>query len=177
MRLYLIGYMGCGKSTIGRKIARFAHLRFVDTDSLVEQREQATVADVITYHGEEYFRGVEHSVLQSTAEEDDLVVSTGGGLPVWGDNMARIGELGISIYLRRSPQNIISRLSPYGRQKRPKFRGLNDEELLAFMTSHMAEREPVYSKADIVIDCDTMADSDIIDLIMSKIKNLKTINL
>ena len=71
MRLYLIGYMGCGKSTIGRKIARYAHLRFVDTDSLVEQREQATVADVITYHGEEYFRGVEHSVLQSTAEEDD----------------------------------------------------------------------------------------------------------
>ena len=169
--------MGCGKSTIGRKIARFAHLRFVDTDSLVEQREQATVADVITYHGEEYFRCVEQAVLESTAEEDNLVVSTGGGLPIWGDNMARIGQLGVSIYLRRSPQNILSRLSPYGRQKRPKFRGLNDEELLAFMTSHMAEREPVYSKADIVIDCDTMADSDIIDLIMSKIKNLKTINL
>lgn len=173
MRLYLIGYMGCGKSTIGRKIARYAHLRFVDTDSLVEQREQATVADVITYHGEEYFRGVEHSVLQSTAEEDDLVVSTGGGLPVWGDNMARIGELGVSIYLRRSPQNIISRLSPYGRQKRPKFRGLNDEQLLAFMTSHMAEREPIYSQADITIECDTMVDSEIIDLILSKIKNLK----
>ena len=177
MRLYLIGYMGCGKSTIGRKIARFAHLRFVDTDSLVEQREAATVADVITYQGEEYFRCVEQTVLESTAEEDNLVVSTGGGLPIWGDNMARIGQLGVSIYLRRSPQNILSRLSPYGRQKRPKFRGLNDEELLAFMTSHMAEREPVYSKADIVIDCDTMADSDIIDLIMSKIKNLKTINL
>lgn len=173
MRLYLIGYMGCGKSTIGRKIARYAHLRFVDTDSLVEQREQATVADVITYHGEEYFRGVEHSVLQSTAEEDNLVVSTGGGLPVWGDNMARIGELGVSIYLRRSPQNIISRLSPYGRQKRPKFRGLNDEQLLAFMTSHMAEREPIYSQADITIECDMMADSEIIDLILSKIKNLK----
>lgn len=173
MRLYLIGYMGCGKSTIGRKIARYAHLRFVDTDSLVEQREQATVADVITYHGEEYFRGVEHSVLQSTAEEDNLVVSTGGGLPVWGDNMARIGELGVSIYLRRSPQNIISRLSPYGRQKRPKFRGLNDEQLLAFMTSHMAEREPIYSQADITIECDTMTDSEIIDLILSKIKNLK----
>ena len=177
MRLYLIGYMGCGKSTIGRKIARFAHLRFVDTDSLVEQREVATVADVITYQGEEYFRCVEQAVLESTAEEDNLVVSTGGGLPIWGDNMARIGQLGVSIYLRRSPQNILYRLSPYGRQKRPKFRGLNDEELLAFMTSHMAEREPVYSKADIVIDCDTMADSDIIDLIMSKIKNLKTINL
>jgi shikimate kinase len=173
MRLYLIGYMGCGKSTIGRKIARFAHLRFVDTDSLVEQREAATVADVITYQGEEYFRCVEQAVLESTAEEDNLVVSTGGGLPIWGDNMARIGQLGVSIYLRRSPQNILSRLSPYGRQKRPKIRGMNDEQLLEFMTAHMAEREPIYSQADVVLDCDKMADNEVIDTILQKIINLK----
>lgn len=173
MRLYLIGYMGCGKSTIGRKIARFAHLDFVDTDTLVERSEGSAVADIITYQGEEYFRGVEQRVLEATASEDDIIVSTGGGLPIWGNNMERIGQLGLSVYLRRSPQNIISRLSPYGRQKRPKFRGLNDEQLLAFMTTHMAEREPVYSRADIVIDCDNMSDNDIIDLIMSKIKNLK----
>ena len=157
MRLYLVGYMGCGKSTIGRKIARFAHLRFVDTDSMIEQREGATVADIITYRGEEYFRQVEHS----------------GGLPIWGNNMELIGQLGLSIYLRRTPENIISRLSPYGRQKRPKFRGLNDEQLLAFMTSHMAEREPIYSQADVVIDCDKLSDNDIIDLIISRMKNLK----
>ena len=116
---------------------------------------------------------MEQRVLEATASEDDIIVSTGGGLPIWGNNMERIGQLGLSVYLRRSPQNIISRLSPYGRQKRPKFRGLNDEQLLAFMTTHMAEREPVYSRADIVIDCDNMSDNDIIDLIMSKIKNLK----
>lgn len=173
MRIYLIGYMGCGKSTIGRKIARFAHLDFADTDTLVERSEGSAVADIITYQGEEYFRGVEQRVLEATASEDDIIVSTGGGLPIWGNNMERIGQLGLSVYLRRSPQNIISRLSPYGRQKRPKFRGLNDEQLLAFMTTHMAEREPVYSRADIVIDCDNMSDNDIIDLIMSKIKNLK----
>ena len=173
MRIYLIGYMGCGKSTIGRKIARFAHLDFADTDTLVERSEGSAGADIITYQGEEYFRGVEQRVLEATASEDDIIVSTGGGLPIWGNNMERIGQLGLSVYLRRSPQNIISRLSPYGRQKRPKFRGLNDEQLLAFMTTHMAEREPVYSRADIVIDCDNMSDNDIIDLIMSKIKNLK----
>ena len=173
MRIYLIGYMGCGKSTIGRKIARFAHLDFADTDTLVERSEGSAVADIITCQGEEYFRGVEQRVLEATASEDDIIVSTGGGLPIWGNNMERIGQLGLSVYLRRSPQNIISRLSPYGRQKRPKFRGLNDEQLLAFMTTHMAEREPVYSRADIVIDCDNMSDNDIIDLIMTKIKNLK----
>ena len=173
MRLYLIGYMGCGKSTVGRKVARFAHLQFVDTDAQVEKAEGSTVADVITYQGEEYFRAVERKVLEQTATEDDIVVSTGGGLPTWGDNMEVISQLGLSVYLRRSPKNIISRLSPYGRQKRPKFRGLNDEELLAFMTSHMAEREPIYSKADITIDCDTMADDEVIDYIMREIKKLK----
>ncbi len=173
MRLYLIGYMGCGKSTIGRKIARYAYMRFVDTDLKVEQREGAAVADIITNQGEEYFRIVEQAVLADTAADDDIVVSTGGGLPVWGDNMARIAQLGVSVYLRRSPKNIISRLSPYGRQKRPKFRGLNDEQLLAFMTTHMAEREPVYSRADIVIDCDTMSDNEIIELINREIRTLK----
>lgn len=165
--------MGCGKSTVGRKVARFSHLQFVDTDAQVEQAEGSTVADVITYQGEEYFRAVERKVLEQTAAEDDIVVSTGGGLPTWSDNMEVISQLGVSVYLRRSPKNIISRLSPYGRQKRPKFRGLNDEQLLAFMTSHMAEREPVYSKADIIIDCDTMADDEVIDCIMREIKNLK----
>ena len=173
MRLYLIGYMGCGKSTVGRKIARFAHLDFVDTDSRIEQREDASVADIITYQGEEYFRKVEQSVLADTATEDDVVISTGGGLPMWGDNMAQIKRLGLSIYLRRSPKNIMSRLSPYGRAKRPKFRGLNDEQLLAFMTTHMAEREPIYSQADVVIDCDTMSDEAVIELILSNIRKLK----
>lgn len=173
MRLYLIGYMGCGKSTIGRKIARFAALRFVDTDSMIEQREGAKVADIINIQGEEYFRAVEHSVLEDTVAEDDVVISTGGGLPMWQDNMERIKQLGLSVYLRRSAQNIISRLSPYGRQKRPKFRGLNDEELLAFMLTHMAEREPTYMKADVVIDCDHLSDNEIIDLIIKEMKNLK----
>ena len=172
--LFLVGYMGCGKSTIGRKLARTLHLEFVDTDHRIEEREGATVIDIFHYEGEERFRTIEREVLEEViASNEAAVVSTGGGLPAWGDNMARIGELGVSVYLRRSPKNIISRLSPYGRQKRPKFRGLNDKELLAFMTTHMAEREPVYSRADIVIDCDTMSDNDIIELINREIRNLK----
>lgn len=173
MRVYLIGYMGCGKSTVGRKISRFAHLRFVDTDTMVEQHEGATVADVITYQGEEYFRKAERKVLEDTATMENVIISTGGGLPIWGDNMERISQLGLSVYLRRSPQNILSRLSPYGRQKRPKFRGLNDEQLLEFMTTHMAEREPVYLQADVVLDCDQIADNEVIDAILEKIMNLK----
>ena len=173
MRLYLIGYLGCGKSTIGRTIARVSSLRFVDTDTEVERAEGATVADIITHQGDDYFRAAERNALMATVDADNVVVSTGGGLPMWGDNMEIIKGSGVSVYLRRTPANIISRLSPYGRQKRPKFRGLNDEQLLAFMTTHMAEREPIYSTADFVIDCDTMSDSAIIDTILRRLKTIQ----
>lgn len=167
MKLFLIGYMGCGKSSIGRKIARRGGLRFVDTDAEVERAEGATISDIMHYEGEEYFRRSERRALETTADDDDVVVSTGGGLPVWSDNMNRIKELGLSVYLHRSPECILPRLSPYGRQKRPKFRGLNDEELLAFMHSHMAEREPVYVRADVTIDCDTRSDEQVVDEILA----------
>ncbi len=167
MRLYLIGYMGCGKSSIGRKVARRAGVRFFDTDAMVEAAEQAAVADVILYEGEEHFRGQERKALLATAEEPDAVISTGGGLPVWGDNMAEIGRLGRSVYLRRSPEKIISRLSPYGRHKRPKFRGLNDEQLLAFMRENLAAREPVYMQADEVVECDALGDEAVVELLVA----------
>ena len=161
MRLYLIGYMGTGKSTLGRKIAKRTELPFLDTDKMVEETEGATVADIITFAGEEYFRKAERKALEQTAEMENVIVSTGGGLPIWGDNMEWIEEHGVSIYLKRAPEQILSRLSPHGRQKRPKFRGLNDEELLAFMHSHLAEREPVYARASVVIDCSQVSDDEI----------------
>ncbi len=162
MRLYIIGYMGCGKSSTGKKVARRAGVPFLDTDAMVEAAEGATVADIILYEGEEHFRVEERKALLATAAEADCVVSTGGGLPVWGDNMEEIRRLGRSVYLRRSPENILSRLSPYGRHKRPKFRRLNDEDLLAFMRANLAEREPVYMQADEVVECDALGDDGVV---------------
>ena len=163
MRLYLIGYMGTGKSTIGRKVAKRANLPFFDTDKMVEEAEGAEVADIITYAGEEYFRKAERRALEKSADNESAIISTGGGLPVWGDNQKWIAEHGVSVYLKRTPEQILSRLSPYGRQKRPRFRGLSDEELLQFMHNHLAEREPIYSKADVVVDCSEVSDWDIVD--------------
>lgn len=163
MRLYLTGYMGTGKSTIGRKVALCTELPFLDTDKMVEDTEGASVADIITYAGEEYFREAERRALEQTAEYESAIVSTGGGLPIWGDNQAWIAEYGVSVYLKRTPEQILSRLSPHGRQKRPKLRGLSDEEALRFMHEHLAEREPIYLKADIVIDCSEMNDDAILE--------------
>ena len=122
--LFLVGYMGCGKSTLGRKLARRLGVDFIDTDALVEEREGASVADVFRYEGEERFREVERRVLDEViAGASFAVVSTGGGLPTWRDNMPCMNAVGYTVYLRRSPEQIARRLSPYGRRKRPRHGG------------------------------------------------------
>lgn len=166
--LFLIGYMGCGKSTLGKKLARRLGGTFVDTDSLVEAREGASVADVFRYEGEQRFREVERAVLDGViAAGEAAVVSTGGGLPVWGDNMACMNAAGCTVYLRRSAQEIAGRLSPYGRRKRPRLRDLDDEQLVAFMERDMATREPYYAQATLVVDCNGRSDDEILDYILA----------
>lgn len=170
--LFLIGYMGCGKSTLGRKLARRLGVRFADTDALVEQREGATVFDVFQYEGEERFRELERDVLEDLiASDGDLIVSTGGGLPVWRDNMERMNAAGVTVWLKRSPAQIARRLSPYGRQKRPRLRGLDDAQLVDFMTRDMAAREPFYAQAALTMDCDAVPDDELTGRILDKIKN------
>lgn len=172
MKIFLVGYMGCGKSTLGRKIAKVAGLNFVDMDSKIEQREGASVADIFHYEGEEYFRRAERQLMEELAAQDeDMVISTGGGAPVWRDNVEFMNQAGKTFYLRRSARQIASRLSPHGRQKRPKLRGLNDEELVAFMTENIAEREPYYAKAEYCIECEERSDAEIIEIILQHIKD------
>lgn len=163
--------MGCGKSTLGRKLARTADMLFVDMDSTIEQREGATISDIFCYEGEAYFRQKERALIEELAlSNENLIISTGGGAPTWEDNMQRMNSIGECFYLRRTAQQIASRLSPHGRQKRPKLRGLNDEELVAFMTENMAEREPFYAQARYCIDCEAKSDEEIVKLILETVK-------
>ena len=166
--IFLVGYMGCGKSTLGRRLARRLGVPFIDTDARVEEREGATVSDLFRYEGEQRFREIEREVLDAAiAGNDSAVISTGGGLPVWGDNMARMNAAGCTVYLRRSAENIAGRLSPYGRRKRPRLQGLNDEELVAFMTRAMASREPFYSRAKLILACDSLPDDELVERIVA----------
>ena len=134
--------MASGKSTIGRRVARTTGLPFFDTDKMVEEREGATVAEIFAYAGEEYFRQVEREALERCSAEPSAIISTGGGLPIWGDNEAWIAG-----------------------QKRPKFRGLNDEELLSYMRANLAEREPVYERATVTVDCSKVGDDEIVAML------------
>ena len=166
--IFLVGYMGCGKGTLGRRLARRLGVPFIDTDGRVEEREGASVSDLFRYEGEQRFRKIEREVLDAAiAGNDSAVISTGGGLPVWGDNMARMNAAGCTVYLRRSAENIAGRLSPYGRRKRPRLQGLNDEELVAFMTRDMASREPFYSRAKLILACDSLPDDELVERIVA----------
>lgn len=166
----MVGYAGSGKSSLGKRLARRMGLRFVDTDNVVEQQVGAPIADIFHYEGEEYFRIAERRAVESLANEAmDLVIATGGGLPTWRDNMEWMLRSGVTIYLRRSPEQILSRLSAYGREKRPMFRGKSDEELLEFMRQQMAEREEYYAQAHISVDCTTMSDDDVVEYIVNKL--------
>ena len=170
-KIFLIGYMGCGKSSLGRKLAKAGGMEFMDMDSIIEQREGASISDIFHYQGEEYFRDAERALIEELGTaEGDMVISTGGGAPAWQNNMELMNSLGATIYLRRTAQQIASRLSTHGRQKRPKLRGLNDEELVAFMTTNMAEREPFYSKAKYCVDCAERSDAELIDYILQIVK-------
>lgn len=173
MILFLVGYAGSGKSTLGRHLARRLSCQVVDTDKRVEQMVGASVADIFHYEGEEYFRQAEREALESALSSGDtLIISTGGGLPTWRDNMEWMNGVGVTIYLKRTPEQILSRLSAYGREKRPMFRGKSDEELLEFMREQMAQREEYYAKSKISIDCTSMSDDAAVEYIANIVTKL-----
>lgn len=170
MILFLVGYAGSGKSTIARRLSRRLGLRTIDTDKVVEEQVGASVADIFLYEGEEYFRESERAVVETLGHDESLIVATGGGLPTWSDNMALLNRMGLTIYLRREPEQILSRLSAYGREKRPMFRGKSDEELLRFMREQLAQRDVYYTQAKLTVDCAKLSDDDVVEYIINSIK-------
>ena len=164
LKLFLTGYSGCGKTSLGRKVARRLDVRFIDTDAEIENEEQASVSDIFRYEGEEHFRRAERALLERIAgEEGSAIVSTGGGMPVWGDNAERMNQIGTTVYISRSAEQIARRLTPYGIAKRPRLHGLNEKEMVEFMERDIAAREPFYAKSQYRLDGTAHDDSALLD--------------
>lgn len=150
MRVYLVGFMGSGKSFSGRHLARRIGFGFVDLDILFEQRYRVSIPEFFRKYGETAFRTVEQRVLYETAEFSRMVISTGGGTPCYGDNMDWINRHGVSVYLKMSPSALFHRLS-HSRKPRPLIKDMNHDELREYIRAKLSAREPFYQKAQLII--------------------------
>jgi|SRR5690554_1545532 len=166
MRIYLIGYMGCGKSTLGRRLAKHAGLQFVDMDHFIEERNCKSVARIFDEEGESGFREKERKALEELAEFTDVVVATGGGAPCFFDNMALMNNTGITIFLNIKPHILASRLLS-SKTVRPLIAGKSEPELITFIRESLDKRIGFYEQARYQI---TLPDVDPAE-VMSMIQN------
>jgi shikimate kinase len=143
--------MGSGKSKVAEALGKILNLPVVHTDILVEEMEGKSISDIFKSSGQEHFREIEKKVLHSTIEKNDLIVSTGGGLPCYFDNMEWMNENGITVYLEANPGLLFHRLSS-AKEGRPLIENLSDVELMEQISGHLAVRSPIYKKAKLSIN-------------------------
>lgn len=151
LRIFLIGFMGSGKSTLGAQLARRLDYTFMDMDHLIEETAEMSIPEIFKEHGEEVFRKWEHDILQELCRREKLVISTGGGAPCHSALMDLMNAHGTTIYLKLSPEALLSRLIK-SRTERPLIKGKSEAELLEFIKTLLAKREAFYSQATHIVD-------------------------
>ena len=170
-RIILIGYMGSGKTTVGKALAKSLGLPFYDLDWYIESRMRKTVAQIFAERGEEGFRKIEHNMLHEVAEFEDVVISCGGGTPCFFDNMDYLNGQGDVVYLKATPQVLYKHLL-MGKGNRPLLTGKTPEELIEFITEQLKKREEFYGKARHILDVSLMDSSDKIQISVDRIREI-----
>ena len=172
MRIYLVGYMGCGKSTIGRKLAESLGISFVDLDKYIEERYFKSIPTIFFEEGEEGFREKERLSLLEVSQFENVVVGTGGGAPCFFDNMEVMNNNGLTIYIAPDTEVLAARLLK-SKTERPLIAGKSPEQLISFINYALLNRAPFYEKAKIIIRGENNLDPQlVIDKIQSfDIKN------
>jgi len=152
MNIFLVGFMGSGKSTLGKKIASRLNFLFIDMDVEIEKQEKKSVQEIFQLQGEQHFRAIETDWLKKF-ENKNAVVATGGGAPCSENNLQLIQQKGITTYLKSSPENLTNRLFQ-AKNSRPLINQFKHDknELLHFVQTKLAEREPFYFKSDLIFD-------------------------
>lgn len=150
--IYLTGFMGSGKSTLGKKLAMLLKREFIDLDRYIEEKEQRTVSDIFEQEGEEVFRKKESEYLKSLTDKDTpSVISLGGGTICFNENIIPIKQKGLLIYLELTPAAIFSRVAG-NTQQRPLLRNLTGDDLLHSIEEKLNERKTYYEQAHITIN-------------------------
>ena len=145
-RIFLIGFMGCGKTSWGKKLASGLGYDFIDLDHVLEAHAGMTIAEYFSAHGEEEFRKLESEILKTTKYPENAIVSTGGGLPCFFDHMDWMNSHGQTLYIQLSPKALASRLEN-PKTARPVLQGKKGDELVTFIEHKLAEREGYYLQA------------------------------
>ena len=170
-RIILVGYMGSGKTTIGKALSKETGMMFYDLDWYIESRMHKTVSQIFAERGEEAFRKMEYNMLHEVAEFEDVIISCGGGTPCFFDNMDYLSQQGDVVYLKASPDTLYKHLL-MAKVERPLLKDKTQDELIDYITSHLAEREPYYKKAHHVLNVDVLDDYDKIQESVAQLRQM-----
>jgi len=164
MNYVMMGYMGAGKSTVGKALSRKLKLNYIDTDEMIVKQMNLSISEIFDQYGEEYFRNLETELIKKLSEEvDNSVISLGGGLAVKEENHQYIKNAGKVVYLRVKPETVFNRLK--GDTTRPLLQG-STEEVMNKIKDMISKRGPIYEKlSDVTVDVDDLNVSKIVNLV------------
>ena len=154
-RIILVGYMGSGKTTVGKALSKETGMMFYDLDWYIESRMRKSVSQIFAEKGEEGFRKIEYNMLHEVAEFENVIISCGGGTPCFFDNMDYLNEQGSVVYLKATPETLYKHLL-MAKVERPLLKGKSSEELITYITEHLKERAPFYEKAHYTLDVNVL---------------------
>jgi shikimate kinase len=144
--IFLIGFMGCGKTTLGRKLASRLGYSFIDLDEELEKQVGVSINEYFSKYGEAKFREMESQTLKQITYPAKAIISTGGGLPCYFDNMEWMNNHGKTLYVKLPAKTLADRLKN-GKANRPVLQNKNGDELVAFIEQKLSEREVYYNQA------------------------------
>lgn len=170
MNIFLIGFMGSGKSTVGNRLANRLQYEFLDMDEMIEKGENTSIGEIFQQKGEAYFRQLETEYLRNLPfDKHNYVIATGGGLPCHDGNMAYMNKHGITVYLQMSPGQLFHRLN-HAKNERPLLKGKNDEEVVEYINAELSWRESFYREASIIYEGFNLKMNELLDEIDRKIR-------
>ena len=175
VRVFLMGFMGAGKTTLGKALAAHLGVSFIDLDQYIESRYMKSVSQIFATRGEQGFREIESRLLREVGEFDKVIVSCGGSTPLIGDNMDYMLSQGQTVYLKCSNETLLSRLKT-ARSQRPLIASKTDDELALFIESETKRREPGYLRAQYICPGDRLESRDQISETIEYIENLLNLN-
>ncbi len=167
-KVYLIGFMGAGKSTVAPILAENLGLEWVDTDEMIEEREGLSIPEIFEYYGETRFRELEREIIDEVSRSEPKVVAVGGGAPMDEANWELMKSTGVLVYLEIGPGEVMNRIGADG--KRPLLAGLSEERKREKVNKLLKKRHPRYNKADHVIYSNGTKASELANEISSKLK-------